>query len=113
MGFDKLFAKLAGKPVLWHSLKAFSDCAEVDEILIVTKEDGMDEVEALVAATSSMPSSFVTMRISSTSLQSVKALSECQSTGWPASGAKSLSNPMRRLLPAATMMALTMREFRI
>jgi len=24
-----------------------------------------------------------------------------------------LSNPMRRLLPAATMMALTMREFRI
>ena len=50
MGFDKLFAKLAGKPVLWHSLKAFSDCQEVDEILIVTKEDGMDEVEALVAA---------------------------------------------------------------
>lgn len=49
MGFDKLFAKLAGKPVLWHSLKAFSDCKEVDEILIVTKEDGMDEVEALVA----------------------------------------------------------------
>ena len=26
MGFDKLFAPLAGKPVLWHSLKAFSDC---------------------------------------------------------------------------------------
>ena len=50
MGFDKLFAKLAGKPVLWHSLKAFSDCEEVDEILVVTKEDGMDEVEALVAA---------------------------------------------------------------
>ena len=40
MGFDKLFAKLAGKPVLWHSLKAFSDCKEVDEILIVTKEIG-------------------------------------------------------------------------
>ena len=50
MGFDKLFAPLSGKPVLWHSLKAFSDCEEVDEILIVTKEDGMDEVEALVAA---------------------------------------------------------------
>ena len=50
MGFDKLFAKLDGKPVLWHSLKAFSDCREVDEILIVTKDDGMDEVEALVAA---------------------------------------------------------------
>ena len=50
MGFDKLFAKLAGKPVLWHSLKAFSDCKEVDEILIVTKEDAMDQVEGLVAA---------------------------------------------------------------
>ena len=50
MGFDKLFAKLAGKPVLWHSLKAFSDCREVDEILIVTKDEGMDEVEGLVAA---------------------------------------------------------------
>ena len=50
MGFDKLFAKLAGKPVLWHSLNAFSECKEVDEILIVTKEDGMDQIEALVAA---------------------------------------------------------------
>ncbi len=50
MGFDKLFAPLAGKPVLWHSIKAFTECQEVDEILIVTKEDGMDEVEALVAA---------------------------------------------------------------
>ena len=50
MGFDKLFAPLAGKPVLWHSLKAFSDCREVDEILIVTKDDGMDQVESLVAA---------------------------------------------------------------
>ncbi len=50
MGFDKLFAPLAGKPVLWHSLKAFSDCRDVDEILIVTKDDCMDQVEGLVAA---------------------------------------------------------------
>jgi 2-C-methyl-D-erythritol 4-phosphate cytidylyltransferase len=49
MGFDKLFAPLAGKPVLWHSLKAFSDCEEVDEILVVTREDRMDEVEKLAA----------------------------------------------------------------
>jgi 2-C-methyl-D-erythritol 4-phosphate cytidylyltransferase len=48
MGFDKLFAPLLGKPVLWHSLKAFGDCKEVDEILVVTKDDGMDEVEKLV-----------------------------------------------------------------
>lgn len=49
MGFDKLFALLAGKPVLWHSIKAFQDAREIDEILIVTREDRMDEVEALVA----------------------------------------------------------------
>lgn len=48
MGFDKLFAPLAGKPVLWHSLKAFSDTKEVDEILVVTREERMDEVEQLV-----------------------------------------------------------------
>jgi 2-C-methyl-D-erythritol 4-phosphate cytidylyltransferase len=49
MGFDKLFAPLAGKPVLWHSLKAFSDTKEVDEILIVARDERMDEVEQLVA----------------------------------------------------------------
>jgi 2-C-methyl-D-erythritol 4-phosphate cytidylyltransferase len=50
MGFDKLFAPLAGKPVLWHSLKAFSDTPEVDEILVVTRDERMDEVEHLVAS---------------------------------------------------------------
>jgi 2-C-methyl-D-erythritol 4-phosphate cytidylyltransferase len=50
MGFDKLFAPLAGKPVLWYSLKAFSDCEAVDEILVVTRKDRMDEVEKLVSA---------------------------------------------------------------
>ncbi len=50
MGFDKLFTPLAGKPVLWHSLKAFSECKEVDEILIVAKEEQMDDVEKLVGA---------------------------------------------------------------
>lgn len=50
MGFDKLFAPLAGKPVLWHSLRAFSDTKEVDEILIVTREERMDEVEHLVGS---------------------------------------------------------------
>ncbi len=50
MGFDKLFAPLGGKPVLWHSLKSFSECKEVDEIVIVTREEKMDEVEKLVGA---------------------------------------------------------------
>lgn len=50
MGFDKLFAPLGGKPVLWHSLKAFSDCKDVDEIVIVTRDEKMDEVEKLVSS---------------------------------------------------------------
>ena len=50
MGFDKLFAPLCGHPVLWHALRAFNDTKEVGEIIIVTKDDRMDEVEALVAA---------------------------------------------------------------
>lgn len=50
MGFDKLFASLAGKPVLWHSIKAFNETKDIDEILIVTREDQMDEVEQLVAS---------------------------------------------------------------
>src|SRR3978361_260986 len=49
MGFDKLFAPLAGKPVLWHSIKAFSDAPEIHEIIVVTKEDQVPEVQALVA----------------------------------------------------------------
>jgi len=48
MGFDKLFAPLAGKPVLWHSLKAFSDCDQIDEILVVTKQDRVADVESLI-----------------------------------------------------------------
>ena len=48
MGFDKIFAPLAGKPVLYHSLRAFSDCADIDEILVVTHEDRVNDVERLV-----------------------------------------------------------------
>ena len=50
MGFDKLFTHLGGKPVLWHSLKAFSDCKQVDEILIVARADQMDDIEKLVGS---------------------------------------------------------------
>ena len=35
MGFDKLLAKLAGKPVLQHSIEAFANCANVAEIIVV------------------------------------------------------------------------------
>ena len=47
MGFDKVFAPLNGKPVLFHSLAAFQACPDVSEILVVTREDRMAEVEQL------------------------------------------------------------------
>jgi 2-C-methyl-D-erythritol 4-phosphate cytidylyltransferase len=50
MGFDKLFAPLAGKPVIWHSLNAFSECEEVDEIVVVAKADRLDEFRRLIAS---------------------------------------------------------------
>jgi 2-C-methyl-D-erythritol 4-phosphate cytidylyltransferase len=34
--------------VLYYSLKAFNDCKEIDEVLIVTREEQMDVVEKLV-----------------------------------------------------------------
>lgn len=50
MGFDKLFAPLAGKPVIAHSINAFEQCKEVKDIIIVTKEERIPEMEKLVAA---------------------------------------------------------------
>ncbi len=48
MGFDKMFAPLAGHPVVWHSIKAFEEAKEVGEIIIVAKEDRVDEFRRLV-----------------------------------------------------------------
>lgn len=48
MGFDKLFAPLAGKPVLSHSIQAFSDCEDIDEILVITREERVKDVEKMV-----------------------------------------------------------------
>lgn len=36
MGFDKMFAKLDGRPVVEHTVAAFERCAAVDDIIIVT-----------------------------------------------------------------------------
>jgi 2-C-methyl-D-erythritol 4-phosphate cytidylyltransferase len=50
MGFDKLFAPLAGKPVLRYSLQAFADCADIDEVIVVAREDRVPEIEKLVGS---------------------------------------------------------------
>ena len=43
MGFDKTFALLAGKPVIAHSVAAFDACESVDEIIVVAREERLDE----------------------------------------------------------------------
>lgn len=47
MGFDKILAPLHGKPVLYWSLKAFQDCPEVEEIIVVTREEAIAAVQHL------------------------------------------------------------------
>jgi 2-C-methyl-D-erythritol 4-phosphate cytidylyltransferase len=49
MGFDKLFAKLAGHPVLWHSINAFCETEAVQEIIIVAKPEHVADVQQLIA----------------------------------------------------------------
>jgi len=60
MGFNKLLAVLAGKPVLMHTLSAFQSCAAIDEIIVVTskalcgeidgwREDGFEKVVKVMA----------------------------------------------------------------
>lgn len=39
MGFDKLLAPLCGRPVVWHSVKAFADCPLVQNIVVVVRGD--------------------------------------------------------------------------
>ena len=44
MGFDKLFAPIAGKSVLAHSINAFERADSVTEIILVARPDRHDEV---------------------------------------------------------------------
>src|SRR5271156_1549720 len=48
MGFDKLFATLAGKPVIAHSIAAFEQCKLVNEIVIVCREERIQDIEKVM-----------------------------------------------------------------
>ena len=48
MGFDKLFAAIAGKPVIAHTIRAFERANSVDGIVVVAREDGHDEIKTIV-----------------------------------------------------------------
>jgi 2-C-methyl-D-erythritol 4-phosphate cytidylyltransferase len=44
MGFDKLFAILAGQPVIAHAIRAFECATSVSEIIVVAREERHDEI---------------------------------------------------------------------
>src|SRR2546430_7548536 len=48
MGFDKLFAIIAGEPVLAHALRAFDRATSVSEIIVVAREERHDEIRKLI-----------------------------------------------------------------
>jgi 2-C-methyl-D-erythritol 4-phosphate cytidylyltransferase len=49
MGFDKLFATVAGKPLIAHTLEAFERASSVNEIVVVAREDRHDEIRRISA----------------------------------------------------------------
>jgi len=49
MGFNKLFAVIAGKPAIAHSIRAFERASSVTEIIIVACEDRHDEIRKIAA----------------------------------------------------------------
>jgi 2-C-methyl-D-erythritol 4-phosphate cytidylyltransferase len=48
MGFDKLFATIAGRPVIAHTIHAFERAGCVDEIIVVGREDRLAEIKKIV-----------------------------------------------------------------
>jgi 2-C-methyl-D-erythritol 4-phosphate cytidylyltransferase len=48
MGFDKLFATIAGRPVIAHTIYAFERAACVDEIIVVARKDRHAEINTIV-----------------------------------------------------------------
>ena len=48
MGFDKLFATIAGRPVIAHTIHAFERAGCVDEINMVAREDRLAEIKKIV-----------------------------------------------------------------
>lgn len=48
MGFDKLFALLAGKPVLLHSIEAYEKCPQIDRIVIAIKKEKIPVLQSMI-----------------------------------------------------------------
>ena len=50
MGFDKVWAELAGQPVLAYSLHVLAEAPSIDQIALVVSEDRLARARALVGA---------------------------------------------------------------
>jgi len=50
LGFDKLTAAIAGKPLIWHTIAAFENAKCVDEIIIVTRVERIDEFKGIASS---------------------------------------------------------------
>src|SRR6266513_3600077 len=48
MGFDKLFATMAGTPVIAHTIRAFEEAKCVDAVIVVAREDRHEEIKTIV-----------------------------------------------------------------
>ena len=48
MGFDKLFAIIAGEPMIAHAIRAFDRATSVSEIIVVAREERHDEIRKIV-----------------------------------------------------------------
>ncbi len=58
-GIDKIMAPLGGKPMIWHTVAAFQECDAISEIVIVTREDLVEQILALCAPFSKVRAVFV------------------------------------------------------
>ena len=49
MGFDKLFAVIAGEPVIAHAIRAFDRASSISEIVVVAREQRHDEITKIIS----------------------------------------------------------------
>src|SRR4030095_1618476 len=50
MGFDKLFAVIAGEPVIAHAIRAFDHATSISEIVVVARERRRDEITKIISS---------------------------------------------------------------
>jgi 2-C-methyl-D-erythritol 4-phosphate cytidylyltransferase len=50
MGFDKLFAVIAGEPVIAHTIRAFEHASSISEIVLVAREQRHDAIREISRA---------------------------------------------------------------